>query len=265
MKKNYKNYSHDNKIFNELIIFLGRDINYNLKVIRMILKKKIKISAIVGETANKVLGNLKLLKKKNIKIISKRRPWENHNFNSLIKKNTLGVTSGFNFIIKDIVLDKLPIVNTHPSFLPHNRGCHHSFWGIINKTKLGATIHWMSPGLDEGPIISQKSFKDDGFITAEQIQTKSENLCFELLDKNIKPIMNGKTYSYTQKNGSYHSKKEIQKRSTISEKKKISGKDLFDLCRATNNKLNGFIINKNKRSFLIRIYSIEEIDIKKTN
>ena len=31
-------------------------------------------------------------------------------------------------------------VNLHPSVLPLNRGRHPSFWGIMDKTKLGATI-----------------------------------------------------------------------------------------------------------------------------
>ncbi|RAU21447.1 hypothetical protein CU669_13555 [Paramagnetospirillum kuznetsovii] len=39
-------------------------------------------------------------------------------------------------------------INTHPALPPFNRGCHHSFWGIMEVTPLGATLHWMDQWQD---------------------------------------------------------------------------------------------------------------------
>ena len=79
-------------------------------------------------------------------------------FNNLIVDGVLGVTCGFDYIVPTSVLKMLLVINCHPAALPYNRGCHHSFWGIIDKTDLGATLHWMIEGLDKGPISSSKNF-----------------------------------------------------------------------------------------------------------
>ena len=60
--------------------------------------------------------------------------------------------------------------------------------------------------------------------------------------------------------GSYHSKKQIKEASIIKQDQTINGNQLFDLCRVTFNKNNGFFIKKNGRKFLIKIDEIIEVD-----
>jgi methionyl-tRNA formyltransferase len=117
----------------------------------------------------------------------------------------------------------------------------------------------MTEGLDEGPIISQKMFEDDGYSSAKKIQEKSNLMWLELLSENIDLVMRGETKSYPHSTGTYHSKKDIQSKSTLNIEDDISVNFLFNLCRATNNKNNGFIIIKNNKKFKIIIEKIEEI------
>lgn len=252
---------YDGKIFSKIICFVGKDIFYSASVITVLLAKQKNVVAIVGETADLVWTEISAgLKNNIIAVIRKRRFWgEDSEFNTLDFGNALGVNCGYDYIIPELVLSSLPILNIHPAVLPLNRGCHHSFWGIIDKTPLGATLHWMTKELDQGPIISQITFCDDGFVSAGDIQEKSNQLCIELLAEYIDSILEGKSISKAQSLGTYHSKKEIIAASTLSCNNKISVDYLFDLCRAVNNKKNGFIIEKDGRKFLIKIEKIVEL------
>ena len=58
------------------------------------------------------------------------------------------------------VLDapKLGTFQYHPSLLPHHRGPSSINWPIaMGKTKTGLTIFWPDEGLDEGPVLLQKT------------------------------------------------------------------------------------------------------------
>ena len=188
------------------------------------------------------------------------RPWKNKAIMSFIRANCdIGISTGFDYIVSKDLLNVLPIINCHPSYLPFNRGCHHSFWGIMEKTVLGGTIHWMDAGLDTGPIIAQKQFFDNGTMTAGKIQEKSEAICVELIKENLEKILSGEAESIVQGIGTYHSREEINTASTIKSGESIEVDDLFDLCRATACNKNGFFIIKGYKKFWIRIYEVEEV------
>ena len=247
--------------YNKLICYVGSDIEYGNSAITILMSKKKEIKAIVGYTANKIYSDLDLGLKKNkdILLINKKTVWDDKDYHNLFDESTLGVNIGFDYKLPQSILSKHDVVNIHPAALPLNRGCHHSFWGIMEKTIFGATIHWMDKGIDTGPIINQKYFEDDGIMTATEIQAKSNFMCLELLSENINEIMDGTVKSSPQNNGTYHSKKQIINGSTINYYEKIDVKYLYDLCRATCNKENGFIILKDGVKYLIRIKEIEKL------
>jgi methionyl-tRNA formyltransferase len=48
-------------------------------------------------------------------------------------------------------------INVHSSLLPHYRGVLPTFWAMANgESETGVTVHYMSPGVDEGGIIAQR-------------------------------------------------------------------------------------------------------------
>jgi methionyl-tRNA formyltransferase len=261
MAKKGPSVDFDGKKFTKVICFIGKDSSYSVAAIKILLLKKIHVEAIVGEEAERIWGEIpKDLKTYEIKLIAAKRPWELNEFNYIKKSNQMiGINCGFSYIIPRDILSLVPTLNIHPAALPFNRGCHHSFWGIIDATKLGATLHWMTEGLDEGPIIAQKTFSDDGYSSAEKIQEESNLMCLQLLSEYIGLVMNGKTKSIPQESGTYHSKKDILTKSTLNTEDSISVDHLFNLCRATNNKKNGFFIIKNNKKFRVVLDKIEEI------
>jgi len=250
----------DGKKFSSVICFVGSDTVFSRSAIEVLRKNGILIGAIVGESADLVCKNFVADPLNKIKIISLRRPWLDAEFDLLAYSgDMLGVNCGFDFIIPNQIIHKLPILNLHPSALPLNRGCHHSFWGIMSATALGATLHWMTERLDEGPIIAQKLFMDDQFASARTIQEISSQKCLELLDENISLVMGGHSRSVPQGAGTYHSKGDIVERSTLMIGDSISVHELLNLCRATFNKGNGFYVRTGCRRFRIVIGAIDEV------
>lgn len=256
------NVNFDGRKFKRVVCFIGKNLDYSASALELLLKQKIVVDTIVGKEAelvwNRVSTSLKIF---DVKIIQAKRPWQSDDFNRLKSDcKLLGINCGYDYLIPSGICNQIPIINVHPSALPFNRGSHHSFWGIIDSTILGATLHWMTEGLDEGPIIAQKTFEDDKYASADRIQNKSELLCLKLLSENIQSVMTGNTTSIPQGLGTHHSKKDIVTASTLSVEDNISVGHLFDLCRATNSKKNGFFVIKNNKKFKIIIDKIDIVD-----
>ncbi|AYV83854.1 MAG: hypothetical protein Hyperionvirus12_51 [Hyperionvirus sp.] len=61
-----------------------------------------------------------------------------------------------NRIIKKNIIDLVPVINIHGSFLPLNRGPNPILWAWLNGSAQGVTIHYIDEGVDTGDIIAQK-------------------------------------------------------------------------------------------------------------
>ncbi len=105
---------------------------------------------------------------------------------------------GYNKIITDAVCEKFmhKIINVHPSLLPAFGG---GFNFDVHKAVLehgckvsGCTLHFVTPDLDNGPIIMQKCVDIDNGETEQSLQKKiqvAEGICFI---EAIKLFFNGK-------------------------------------------------------------------------
>jgi methionyl-tRNA formyltransferase len=72
----------------------------------------------------------------------------------------LGITFGFPWILPAELIDlpRLGTINFHDSLLPKYRGVNAEGWQFRNgETRGGVTLHWMTPQLDRGNILSQIS------------------------------------------------------------------------------------------------------------
>lgn len=75
--------------------------------------------------------------------------------------------AGYKPIVSKDVLRKNTCINIHYSLLPAYRGFHSTVWAILNdEPYLGATIHLMSPYIDDGPIIYQYKTENDFVSTS---------------------------------------------------------------------------------------------------
>ena len=85
------------------------------------------------------------------------------------------VLAGFMRIIDHPFIDAFEnrIINLHPSLLPSFPGLHGIRQAFEHGVKVtGCTVHWVTPELDAGPIIDQKTVRIDKDDTLELLEKK---------------------------------------------------------------------------------------------
>jgi len=246
------------KSFRGVFVLVGKDLNIGLECTKILVANKIDIVAIGGVSALEVSNALGLpAKYPTLKICQLEKPWLSTDFETITcGKQLLGLALGLDAIVPAEFLENRFIVNTHPSALPFNKGSHQSFWAIMDGTLGGGTLHLMTPGVDEGPILFQNTFPITPELTSQKLQVLQLETCRNLIATNILDIMSGNFTLESQKIGSSHRKSEIESATTLHITEKIEVADLLKLSRATCNKDNGFWVLTESGRFHIKISDI---------
>lgn len=117
----------------------------------------------------------------------------------VIPENTdLIVLAGFLSILKPEFCENWTgkIINIHPALLPKFGGKgmwgHHVHQAVIEakEKESGATVHFVTPGIDEGEAILQKSFEITEDDTADTIAGKVHQVEYEIFPQAIKKVLN---------------------------------------------------------------------------
>lgn len=244
----------------KLICLVGRNIDYSIAAINIILSRGIDVVGVMGETSLYVTRNLRIdIEMGDCCVVPVRRPWMESAWTDVISKHAdaIFINCGFDYILPLEVLKQVKVLNLHPSFLPLNRGCHHSFWAIMDGTLGGATMHWMDAGIDTGNIVTQCAFKIGSDANAEEVQYVSNKLCLSLLHDHILDVFHGLCEEREQGDGTYHSRNQITPASTLNEDDVVSTTQLMKLIRATKSGENGFYIYLSGIRYKIVVKSIE--------
>jgi len=90
------------------------------------------------------------------------------------------------FLPEDVLdAPRIGSLNLHPAYLPFNRGWHTPSWAILEGTPAGATLHFMSGGIDEGDIVLQEQVDVLPTDTAHSLYCRILDAEVELLDRAI--------------------------------------------------------------------------------
>ncbi|WP_226064323.1 phosphoribosylglycinamide formyltransferase [Kaistella polysaccharea] len=117
----------------------------------------------------------------------------------ILPENTdLIVLAGFLSILNKEFCEsfKGKIINIHPALLPKFGGKgmwgHHVHDAVLEagEKESGATVHYVTSGIDEGEIILQKSFPITENETAETLAQKIHQVEFEIFPKAINLVLN---------------------------------------------------------------------------
>lgn len=87
----------------------------------------------------------------------------------------LCILAGYKYIISPEIVSKYAgrIINSHPSILPAHPGLFKKEKLILSDNKLlGATVHFIDPGIDTGIIINQAAFPNYGISEIDLILRK---------------------------------------------------------------------------------------------
>lgn len=99
------------------------------------------------------------------------------------------ITGGFNWVIPADVLavPRLGAINCHDALLPKYRGMNATGWALRNGDPCGFTVHYMTPRLDDGPILAQQAVpytdEDDAEAVMGRCVATIPGLLGEALDR----------------------------------------------------------------------------------
>lgn len=119
----------------------------------------------------------------------------------VIPENTdLIVLAGFLSILKSEFCENWngKIINIHPALLPKFGG--KGMWGMnvhnavieAKEVESGATVHFVTPGIDEGEAILQKSFEVTADDTPETLAQKVHQIEYEIFPLAINKVLKTK-------------------------------------------------------------------------
>lgn len=155
-----------------------------------------------------------LLERKGILVKNIKRDLKKNDLN----KYDLYISFGYRKIIpkKYLKILRKPIINLHLSYLPYNKGSHPNYWSFVENTPSGVTIHEITRGVDQGPILFQKkiyfdhkknknlTFKSSYQLLFQEIENLFEKKLILILKKKYKKKIQKKIYSF-------HYKKDLPK------------------------------------------------------
>jgi methionyl-tRNA formyltransferase len=168
--------------------------------------------------------------------------------------------AGFGFsihyprILKPAVISRYDgLYNLHPGYLPWGRGFYPIFWALWEQTPAGATLHEISPGLDEGPIVSQIQVAYDESDTGESLFRRVREAEKALFLEYWPSIADGKaipSFSQETRVGSFHSRREFLDIKGRANLEGMSANDLLRLARClTFPPYTGLLLTLGEQSF----------------
>lgn len=133
-----------------------------------------------------------------------------------------------------LALARNGFINTHPSFVPFNRGKHYNFWSLVEQAPFGVSLHIVDDGVDSGDVIAQRQIAYDWEDTGATLYEKAASSMFELFKSTYPEIREGRIVRVPQdlSKGSFHRANELDEASRIDIEASYCARDLFNLLRA---------------------------------
>jgi len=104
------------------------------------------------------------------------------------------------FCAEILRIPKVGTLNLHPAYLPFNRGWHTPSWAILEKTPMGATLHWVDEGVDTGDIALQRQVAVMPEDTADSLYKRTLQQELELLREAV-PLLRTRKLPRKPQNG----------------------------------------------------------------
>lgn len=167
-----------------VVLFSGNGSNLeNLLNKKALLESKLEY--IAAFTNNVKAGGIDICKKFNVNLSVSSTDNINLDLNDFLSRHNpdLIILAGYMKILPTNIVKEYhgKIINIHPSLLPKYPGLNTHKKVLENDdTEHGATIHFVTDKLDEGPIILQGIFKIKNKTTIQELETFTHNVEYEI-------------------------------------------------------------------------------------
>lgn len=140
-----------------------------------------------------------------------------------------------NIVKRDLLaLPAQGFVNTHPSYLPHNRGKHYSFWALVEQCTFGVSLHFVDEGVDTGDVIAQQRIDYDWSDTGGTLCGRAREAMIDLFRETyprLRTLDIGRS-PQDRSAGSYHHSSELEPASRLDLDATCTARDLLNRLRA---------------------------------
>lgn len=178
----------------KILLFLNG--NRGLELYKELVKQGISIVGLVSTNKTGILGN-------EVPVLTlKNKNWTKLTKFIASKEPDLGIVAGFSHILPNDVL-KIPrygFWNLHAGSVPRYRGGSPLNWQLINgEDQIGLSILKMTPGIDDGSVLSSTKFKISNVDTILDLHSRANQLfplmLLPLLSNIPKSLRNSKVQS----------------------------------------------------------------------
>lgn len=164
-------------------------------------------------------------------------------------------------LISEVIVNKIPGINLHPSLLPRYAGCLSVMWQIINGEKeTGITYHLLNREFDRGNIIHQVVVPLKDIETGETLYNRLIDLGVKEFDHAFDKLVQGQKGNPQIGEFEYYSRK-LPNKGLICFEWDDNRVERFIRAFTFKDKLPAHVIKKNKKVF---IHNFQEyLEIKK--
>jgi methionyl-tRNA formyltransferase len=134
-----------------------------------------------------------------------------------------------------LALPRVAGINTHPSYLPYNRGKHGNIWSIIEGTPAGGSVHYLLPGIDNGAVLARKMVASTPADTGKSLYEKCVAATEEAFKEAWRKLAAGDMSAIEQAElgqGTYHNGKELSSLDWIDLDSTMRAGNLLNILRA---------------------------------
>lgn len=177
-------------------------------------------------------------------------------YNDIIENYSSVISLHCKQIFPTQLVKGITCINIHPGYNPYNRGWYPQVFAIVNKMKLGATIHIMDEEVDHGPIIARQEVKIESHYTSKEAYEEVLEAELMLFRENIRSIVD-KTYTTINPEfeGDYHSIKDYNQLCKLDLDENLSLGAAIDKLRALSHGAykNAYFLDKEGNKIYIKV------------
>lgn len=140
----------------------------------------------------------------------------------------------FDYVLDDrfLKLPKIDTINTHPGYLPYNKGFYYYVWSVLDGTPAGVSIHRMNNVADAGALYSQAHVEVTPEDTGDTLYAKHEAAAISLFRATLPAILDGTCRSHPQRHvGTRHKLGEMRELQQLDPDERLRTRELIDRLR----------------------------------